>query len=169
MLKFSGLSRLLFILLIVVANIGCDQAAKSYVRQNVEQHASISLIDEHFLLTNVENSGAFLSAGDDLPPVVKTVVLTAIPVAMLVMMFFWLFFQSSMDKQLTFAMSSILGGGIGNIFDRVAYGSVTDFFFIDLGWAHTGVFNLADVSISGGVVMALWILFKQNGNKKLAT
>jgi len=48
-----------------------------------------------------------------------------------------------------------VGGGIGNMFDRYLYGSVTDFLHIDLGWLRTGVFNMADVSVMVGTALIL--------------
>ena len=53
------------------------------------------------------------------------------------------------------ALSFIVGGGIGNIYDRIVYGSVTDMVFIDLQFAHTGIFNLADVSVMIGTGIIL--------------
>ena len=49
----------------------------------------------------------------------------------------------------------MVGGGIGNIYDRVIYGSVTDFLHIDFVLFQTGVFNLADVSIMIGLFMVI--------------
>ncbi|MBL7828798.1 MAG: hypothetical protein JNJ57_19335, partial [Saprospiraceae bacterium] len=54
-MKLIKTYRILFILLIVVANIGCDQVSKSIVREHVDSHETIPLINEHFLLTKVEN------------------------------------------------------------------------------------------------------------------
>jgi signal peptidase II len=48
------------------------------------------------------------------------------------------------------------GGGIGNLIDRLTRGGrVTDFLFMELGPLHTGVFNVADMAITGGVI---WLL-----------
>jgi signal peptidase II len=52
-------------------------------------------------------------------------------------------------------ISFIIGGGIGNIFDRIVHGSVTDFLHIDMGIFKTGIFNLADVSIMFGTACIL--------------
>jgi signal peptidase II len=49
----------------------------------------------------------------------------------------------------------IIGGGIGNLFDRIFRGSVTDFLYIKFGIFHTGIFNLADVSIMSGMFIVL--------------
>ena len=60
-----------------------------------------------------------------------------------------------MTKISLWGLSFIAGGGIGNIFDRMVYGSVTDMLFIDLQFAHTGIFNVADVSVMIGTGLIL--------------
>ncbi|MFN7601698.1 MAG: signal peptidase II [Bacteroidota bacterium] len=49
----------------------------------------------------------------------------------------------------------VVGGGIGNIYDRLIYGSVTDFLHIDFVIFQTGVFNMADVSIMTGTFIVI--------------
>ncbi len=49
----------------------------------------------------------------------------------------------------------LIGGGIGNIYDRIVYGSVTDFLHMDFVLFRTGIFNLADVSIMVGIGLLL--------------
>ena len=57
----------------------------------------------------------------------------------------------------------MIGGGVGNVVDRVRYSSVTDFLHIDLGIVSTGVFNMADVSIMTGItLLAFQQFFKNN-------
>jgi signal peptidase II len=52
--------------------------------------------------------------------------------------------------------SSIAGGGIANLYDRFLYGSVTDFLFMDFGGIfRTGIFNVADLSVTTGMVLLL--------------
>ena len=53
------------------------------------------------------------------------------------------------------ALTLVLAGGLGNLFDRLKAGFVVDFLVIDLGPVQTGVFNVADVAITGGVALLL--------------
>ena len=53
------------------------------------------------------------------------------------------------------ALGFAIGGGIGNIYDRVVHGSVTDFLHIDLVIFQTGIFNMADVSLMVGMGLFL--------------
>lgn len=50
-------------------------------------------------------------------------------------------------------ISFVIGGGIGNLYDRVLYGSVTDFMHLKFGIFQTGIFNMADVSIMLGMLI----------------
>ena len=55
------------------------------------------------------------------------------------------------------ALALILGGAIGNVIDRVAYGHVIDFLdFYWRGWGHFPAFNIADIGISIGAVLFIW-------------
>ena len=54
------------------------------------------------------------------------------------------------------AIAFIIGGGVGNLIDRFRLGGrVTDFIYLQAGVLHTGVFNVADMAITFGV---LWLL-----------
>jgi len=152
-MKQYNFLRITTILLIVLVNIGCDQVSKSIVRNNMDAHTSIQLIEDHVMLTKVENTGAFLSAGDSLPPLAKTLLLSLFPALTLMALLYWLFSQKGLNSGSIFGLACVVGGGIGNIFDRIAYGSVTDFLYVHVGIFKTGIFNFADVSITGGVIL----------------
>jgi len=150
--------RNIIIILIVIANIGCDQISKKVVRESVEPGDRIEIINQNFLLMNVENDGAFLSFGSDFSPMLRKILLLGLPLLMLVGVLFYLFSQAKIPKVALIGWSFVIGGGIGNMYDRIKFGSVTDFLFIDLGGIfRTGVFNMADVSIMVG--MGFLILF----------
>lgn len=153
-MKPNSLLRYVAILLVVAVNIGCDQMSKSIVRENLEYHEDIQVVGEHVVLTKVENSGAFLSLGDSFSPMAKNLLLTALPSMTLLFLIFWLFAHNP-GKWALFGLGCIVGGGIGNIFDRIVHGSVTDFMFIQYGFFRTGIFNAADVSITFGVCLGV--------------
>lgn len=159
----NKLFRYLLFIGIIALNIGCDQVSKSLIREQLEYHEQIPLAGEHVLLTKVENTGAFLSMGDDWQPWAKTLSLHILPSLMMLGLTFWLF-QAKLPTGLALGVCCIIGGGIGNIVDRLAYGSVTDFLFINLGFFKTGIFNFADVSITFGAlfIIALQILKREH-------
>jgi signal peptidase II len=68
----------------------------------------------------------------------------------------WLLFKSQSDKLLCVALSLILGGGLGNVIDRVMYGAVVDFIDLYYGNRHWPAFNIADSAICIGATLIIW-------------
>ena len=146
--------RSIFIWVIIVFNIAIDQISKFWVRANVTSEKE--LIGDFFTLHNVENSGAFLGMGSELNPTIKLIVLLILPVVVLGFVLRYVFRDKTIDKLSLIGFSFILGGGFANIYDRIRYGSVTDYFHIDLGGVfRTGIFNMADLSVTTGMIMIL--------------
>ena len=147
-----NIKRIVLILTLIILNIGCDQFSKKMVRDQVEFRSTTEIIGEKFILTNVENAGAFLGMGSELNPIVKTILLLILPIAVLLFVLRYLLTKNDIDKLTVIGLSFIVGGGIGNMYDRILYGQVTDFFHIDLGGIFkTGIFNMADVSVMVGM------------------
>ncbi len=71
----------------------------------------------------------------------------------------WLARLDKSNAWLSFALSFILGGAVGNLIDRLNYGYVID--FIDFNWGewHWFIFNVADIAISMGVAMMLLLMW----------
>ncbi|MEO8405820.1 MAG: signal peptidase II [Chitinophagaceae bacterium] len=162
MLK-KGVIRIILILLIVTLNIGCDQVSKTIIRNKVSADESIEVIGNHLTVMRVENTGAFLSVGDSLPAAAKNILLSVLPLIALIIGFGYILTKKSITRVPLAGFCFIVGGGIGNIFDRMLYGSVTDFLHIQAGAFHTGIFNMADVSIvTGTLIVLLHLLFKKN-------
>lgn len=164
--------RSIYILLVIVITIAIDQVSKVLVRAYIEPQTDlqrgdrISLIGDAFIMMNVENTGAFLGMGSDLNPTLRLIFLLILPILVLGFVLRYVVKDQSLDNLSLFAFSSIIGGGIANVFDRIAYRSVTDFFFIDLGGVFkTGIFNMADLSVTTGMIILVLISFKK---KKVA-
>ncbi len=160
--------RSLYITLVIVLTIAVDQISKVVVRATIQPRTDfsmgerISVIGDYFILMNVENSGAFLGMGSDLNPTLRLIFLLLLPIIVLGFVLRHILKDKTIDNWSLFAFSSIIGGGIANVFDRIVYGSVTDFFFIDLGGVfRTGIFNMADVSVTTGMIMLLIASFKK--------
>lgn len=143
------------LLLLITANIGCDQLSKSVVRKNIGYHESIPVWKEHIVLTKVENPGAFLSLGAAWPPMTRQVVFLALPMLALALGMAWLFTQRNETRLTVFGVCCLIGGGAGNLVDRLLYGSVTDFLFLHFGMFKTGIFNAADFSITLGICLLI--------------
>jgi signal peptidase II len=163
--KLNRLTARVLFLVLILFNIGCDQVTKQIVRDRVDYHANIKILTDHITLTKVENSGAFLSAGDTLSGSFKFVLLILLPMATLLFGFYLVMRRRNMPLLLVLGICFVVGGGAGNLYDRVIYGSVTDFLHIDLVIFQTGVFNVADMSIMLG--MFLIVLNSFGGRARL--
>ncbi|HTF20206.1 MAG TPA: signal peptidase II [Chryseolinea sp.] len=151
----NRVTRLLLITVILVCNFGCDQLSKRIVRKNVDDYEEIAIVKGHLTLTKVENKGAFLSLGHALPQQLKTILLAVLPLLALGVAVIYLLINDRITYLRAAGICFLVGGGLGNIMDRLFYGSVTDFLHLQYGRFQTGIFNLADVSIVIGLILIL--------------
>ncbi|HKK11974.1 MAG TPA: signal peptidase II [Flavobacteriaceae bacterium] len=150
------LSRNLSIILLIAGTIAIDQISKVIVRANVVPYKESKIIGSYLTLNNVENTGAFLGMGSGLNPTIKLIFLLILPVFVLGYLIYYIFKNKQMATYGLIALCCIAGGGIANVFDRIAFGHVTDFLHIDLGGVFkTGIFNLADLSVTTGLIVLL--------------
>ncbi|MDG1778042.1 MAG: signal peptidase II [Flavobacteriaceae bacterium] len=157
--------RITFILFLVVLNIGLDQYTKHIVRTEVTAGSRTEIVGEFLQLMNVENSGAFLGMGSDSHPTIKLIFLLILPVIVLSVVLYYLFTNKHLDSLSVIGFSCVAGGGIANLYDRFLYGSVTDFLFMDFGFAQTGIFNVADLSVTIGMILLIIASYKQKEKK----
>ena len=159
--------RTLLILVLVILNIGLDQFSKFQVRERVVPGSRTEIIGKQLQLMNVENTGAFLSMGSDSNPTVKLIFLLIVPVIVLGIVLYYVLTDKSLDRKSIIGFSCIAGGGIANVYDRFLYGSVTDFLYMDFGGVFkTGVFNIADMSVTTGMILLLTASFINRPSKK---
>ena len=161
------MSRTWKIAIIIIANIALDQISKVIVRSKIDYREVIELIGEKFILTNVENTGAFLGMGSDMNPTLKLIFLLILPVVVLGMVLYYILKNKHLDRLSLVAFCCIIGGGIANVYDRIMYGSVTDFLHIDLGGVfRTGIFNVADMSVTFGMIILVYASLTQQKHAK---
>ena len=154
-------------LLLLMLNISCDQITKDLVRKSVSENERISLIGKHLTLTKVENSGAFLSIGQEWNDVARNFFLIILPSIILLSGLIFIFKSRKINKWILIGASFVIGGGIGNMIDRILHGSVTDFLHLEIGSFQTGIFNMADVSIMIGMAFLIYTsLLRRRGNSE---
>lgn len=154
-MKLTPIARIAIILSLVFLNISCDQLSKRAVRKSISTNERIEIIKDSFIVTKVENTGAAYSWGSNLSPLVKLIILQIIPVIVLLMLLILTLVKKEYPKAVVLGFSFVIGGGIGNVFDRIVHGSVTDFMYINVGFFETEIFNMADVSIILGALIVL--------------
>lgn len=130
-----------------------DQISKSIVVNGLPLYGEASFIPGVLSFYHTRNTGAAFSMLSDRRWVFMLLSFVAI-VAITVMLYFW----RSRHVLLTVSLSMILGGGIGNMIDRIVNGYVTDFFRVD--FVDFAVFNVADSFITvGAVLLGVYIIF----------
>lgn len=140
-----------------------DQLTKLIVDRTIPLHHSIPVIDNVFSLTYIRNTGAAFgilagsAARFRLP---FLVLFSVLAIGFIIMMVRRL---PDRETGLITALAFILGGAIGNLIDRIAYGEVID--FLDFYWSryHWPAFNLADSFITIGVLITVFYLIKAKG------
>ena len=154
---------MLLIFALILINVGCDQVSKSVARNHIDAHERISVIGEYVVLIKAENKGAFLGFLSSMEnPILKVILLIILPIAVLFFILRMIIISKDLDKYMIFGLCCIIGGGIGNLYDRVLYRSVTDFMHIDLGGIfRTGIFNMADVSVMLGTGLLILSFIKR--------
>jgi len=159
-LRFKRLQTAL-IAFVLLSTVACDQASKSWARKSLN-HFSVHADGAHVQLILTENQGVFLSLGSHINSQLRGILFTGGMALALIWGVVWLFAHDHTMIQAA-SVSLIVGGGFGNLIDRVSRsGSVTDFIFVWYGPVRTGIFNLADVFITTGVVSLLLVgLFKR--------
>lgn len=156
--------RRLILLAIIALTIALDQGAKALVRRTLMN--SYPIRAGILTLLHTENAGAFLSLGADLPPNVRHLIFDGLVSIGLLAAAFVLFTGRMQPGTDDVAIAFIIGGGVGNLIDRFRLGGrVTDFIYLAAGPVHTGVFNIADMAITGGV---LWLAISWMFRKKAA-
>jgi signal peptidase II len=149
------------VLAIVLLILLVDQGTKAWVRANVPLHAALMHSEPAFFrLTYEQNTGLVNSAFQSQRWIVILAPLAA--TAFLLYLFRYLNPRSWIH---TVAFASVLGGALGNLFDRIYFGFVTDFLqfhfhFIplDFPWKYWPPFNVADTAICCGVVVLALVL-----------
>lgn len=142
------------VIAVLFCNIGCDQLSKQVVRNRMNFHETIP-VGKYVVLTRTENSGAFLSVGNTLTGPLKSFFLIFFPVVIMIILASYLIRITKISLPTIIGICFVVGGGVGNLYDRIVYGSVTDFMHIDFGVFRTGIFNMADVSIMTGIAIIL--------------
>ena len=130
-----------------------DQLTKLLIRRQFELYDSAVVIPNLFSLTRIHNTGAAYGLLDhtDLP--FKTGLLALVSVAALIGLVMFAVTLPEIHRLARIGVALVVGGALGNLIDRLAHGVVVDFVSVGLGTFRTGIFNLADVAITLGVVL----------------
>ena len=147
--------RLLVLALVGMGTFGCDRITKGVAGACLAGAAPRSYLGGAVRLLYVENPGAFLSLGAGLPAWARAGLFTfgaglgLAGIAFLILRHSW-------DGPVLLGLSLIWAGGASNLLDRLLRGRVVDFLEVGVTSWRTGIFNVADVAITAGALLAGW-------------
>ena len=146
---------------VVVVGVVVDQITKQLADAFLRGRGLVTVLDGFFELRYARNPGAFFSLGAELTPGLRRAVFVIASLAASALIV-RLFARAEREQRaLRWALMLLLAGAIGNLVDRVVYGSVID--FVHLYWRGVfdwATFNVADVLIVAGLVLLVVDLFR---------
>lgn len=149
-----------FYFCLALAVWAADQAAKWLVASALAPGEVRTVIPGFFNLTHVTNRGAAFGLFADVRSPLTTVFLVGFSLAALVVLAV-LLWRKPAERLTGVSLALILGGALGNLFDRIRTGSVVDFLDFHLAGHHWPAFNLADSAIVLGAVGVLYQLLRR--------
>jgi signal peptidase II len=156
----SGTHARSFHLLVAVGVLALDRFSKWLVASRLSLHDGITVIPDFFRIVHVENTGAAFGLFSDSSFEWKLALLILFSLLALVVVTILLWKNSHIVNATGTALSLILGGALGNLWDRVIAGHVTDFLEFHVGSHYWPSFNVADSAIViGALLLVADILF----------
>lgn len=136
-----------------------DRMSKWYIETNLDAYDTKRVIPGFFNLVRSENPGVAFGIFSDSTSQHRTLALVSVSVVAICILAAMLWRMDRLDRLTAYGLSFVFGGAVGNVFDRVRAGSVTDFLDFYLGTYHWYVFNLADTAIFIGamlMILSMW-------------
>lgn len=146
-----------FLSLIAIGIIFFDQASKYVIASSLKLGEKIYIIGNWMKITYVQNRGVAFSmfSGNQAITIVLTSVLLIVCLAFII--------KEKENKALLIILTCILGGGVGNLVDRIFRGYVVDM----ISCGNFAVFNIADIFVTCGCILcAVYLLFFYKDDQK---
>ena len=147
------------LLSLALLTIGCDRVTKHLAVVRLHGLPRQSFLADTLRLEYAENRGAFLSLGAHCPAPVRTLLFT-LGASLILAGVAIVGLRQHLTVRVAVGLTLAWAGGVSNLVDRAARGSVVDFLNVGVGSLRTGIFNVADVAILAGTVLAVW---RKNG------
>ena len=130
-----------------------DQLSKLWIIRNIELHRAMPVMDL-FSIVHARNYGAAFGFLNDAGGW-QTAFFAFVSIAVSLVLLVWLKRISRVERQLSIALSLVLGGAIGNLIDRLIYNYVVDFLLFHYDRWQFPAFNVADMAISVGAFLLI--------------
>jgi signal peptidase II len=151
----------LYLLIIAALVILLDRLSKLWIDRHLERGHYITVIPGVFRISHVFNFGAAMGLFESVPPAVVRYGLIGFSVVAVVVVL-GMIWRLGREASLTgVALALILGGAIGNLYDRIAYHYVVDFLAVRIVHYNWPDFNVADSCIVTGACLLLLEIFRR--------
>lgn len=142
---------------IAIICVVLDQVTKIAAERALDLHEAIAVVPM-FNIALAYNYGAAFSFLN-VPGGAQRWIFTGISLVVSLLLIVWLYKLTMQEKWLSLSFSLILGGAVGNLIDRAAYGYVIDFIQVYYGNSYFPTFNIADSAIFCGTALLLILTF----------
>ena len=139
----------MFLIIIIVAIIALDQWSKWAIKTSFNLYQSKPVIQDLLHFTYVTNDG--MAFGLSFPGGKHVLLIMTILLTGFIVGFLWK--EKNGHPLIKYGLALILGGAIGNLIDRLLYGKVVDFLDLMIGNFHWYIFNIADSSVTVGMIL----------------
>lgn len=151
-----------------IAIVVADRFSKRWVESSVEPWESIPVIPGLFQIVHTRNRGMAFGVFNENSTDLSRWVLVVISLVVLGLLA-WFIRRAHRDGQaVPVPFYLVMSGALGNLYDRIVYGSVTDFMDLYAGDHHWPTFNIADAAITVGALWLLWLSWREGRASKAA-
>lgn len=141
---------------LAAAIVAADLVTKTLFERAFFGQPTLHLLGDTVRVGFVLNTGVFLSLGHALGPTTRFWLFVVGVGGVLTLLLGLTLKDARFRTPEVAAVAAIIGGGVGNLVDRVQLGAVRDFLNVGIGPVRTGIFNLADLAITiGGIALIL--------------
>ncbi len=140
-------------LTIIIFSALLDQISKYLVVTHIKNNEIFIALENILHFVYLENTGITFGLFNNLPTLLRLPILILIPLGVMAFLLYMLWKIDATERIMTIAYSLIIGGAIGNIFDRIFYGYVVDFIQVNIYLMWWPAFNIADSVIVIGMAL----------------
>ena len=151
----------LWLLVITALVVTADRLSKLWIEAHIDLGSAITIIPRVFRLTHVLNTGAAFSMfADSTSPERVRIALVVFSICVTVVIAAMLYRMGRTLSLTSLGLALILGGALGNLYDRIRFDHVVDFLQVNVGTHYWPDFNLADSAICVGACLLLLEIFR---------
>ena len=162
-------SRRAIVFLIALGVFALDRWSKWLVETHVAASDTVSVIPGLLNIVSSQNPGVAFGIFSESASQYRTALLVAFSLVAIAILATLLWRADRSDLRTAMGLACIFGGALGNVFDRVRIGMVTDFLDLYIGQVHWYTFNLADTAICIGAGLLVLGMRKPSGAPVRAT